>query len=287
MTKTAQSIANFKFDRKVEVTTDDEIGELGESINRMSAQLEAYILELKDANEKLARDIADKNKIDAMRKEFIASASHELKTPLSLIMGYAEALNLSDLSEDAKKEYIDTIIDESNKMNRLVMKLLKISQFESGFEDVSLEPVPLLETVQGIVRSFDILFGEKDVDLSINVRSMDVMADKDALSTILENYVQNALQHIGGERKINIRADEKDDAYVKISVHNTGPHIPEEDMSMIWDSFYKVDKARTRAYGGQGLGLHIVKMHAEAMHAEYGCETVNDGVIFYLILKKA
>lgn len=287
MTKTAQSIANLNFDRKVKVDTDDEIGELGESINRMSAQLEAYISELKDANEKLAEDIANKDKIDEMRKGFIASVSHELKTPLSLIMGYAEALNLDGLSEEAKTEYIDTIIDETNKMNRLVMKLLKISQLESGFEDITLKKTSLFEVLTPIMKSFEILFEEKGVDVSIDIHSPEVLADKDALRTILENYMQNALQHVSGEKRIEIYTQKRPEGKIAIIVHNTGPHIPKDEIDRIWDSFYKVDKARTRAYGGQGLGLHIVKMQAGAMHAGYGCENVEGGVNFYVILDKA
>jgi signal transduction histidine kinase len=187
MTHVAKNIANLNFKNKVEIKADDELGDLGVSINQMSEQLENAIEELKAANLKLSQDLRFKEKVDQMRKEFIASASHELKTPLSLIMGYSEALKLPGLDKATAEDYLSIILDESNRMNKLVMSMLKISQLESGIMDIQMKKFRIKDLIDDTIKMFSILFDEKGIVVSTSIEDIEVVTDYDHLQTVLSN----------------------------------------------------------------------------------------------------
>jgi len=284
MNAVTQNLAAQDFTKKVAPSTKDELGDLGVSINKMSEQLETSIRDLKRANQQLAEDIELKTRIDTMRKEFIANASHELKTPISLILGYSEALKLPGLDQLTVEEYLDIIIDESNKMNKLVMSLLKISQLEGGFQQFCVEPIPVKGLVDETMKLFSIKFAEKNVKVEVDLDDVDAVSDYDAIQTVLSNYLSNAINHVEGEMKIRVTVKPDQTGRIRTEVFNTGKPIPADSLSRIWESFYKVDKARTRAYGGQGLGLSIVRILLESLHAGYGVENKEDGVLFWFDL---
>jgi len=281
MTDVTRDLANLDFSKKVLVSSQDELGVLGQSINKMSSQLEISIKELQSANEKLANDIELKNNIDMMRKEFIANASHELKTPISLIIGYSEALRLQGLSEADIADYLNIIDDEANKMNKLVMNLLKISQLETGFQQLNLLDFSLMDLTEETAKLFSIKMNEKKVNFQIDVEDQFINSDYDSLQTVLTNYLSNALNHIEGEMIIRLSSSRLEDGSIRINVFNTGTKIPEDSLDRIWESFYKVDKARTRAYGGQGLGLSIVRGCLSNLNYKYGVTNKDDGVEFF------
>ncbi|MDT8336339.1 MAG: HAMP domain-containing sensor histidine kinase [Candidatus Izemoplasmatales bacterium] len=285
--RVADEISRLDFSHRIDVTTDDEIGDLGYSINKMSVQLEKSITELQLSNDKLAKEILYKNKIDQMRKEFVANASHELKTPLSLIMGYGEALKLSDLDEETKKEYLEIILDETNKMNNLVQELLNLSQIESGKKEFKYKDFSVRSLIEDTSKLFTLVFEKKNINFKLNLVDEIVNSDYDQLQSVLSNYISNAINHIDGNRRITITSIKDDLGNIKVSVKNTGEHIPEAEIKSIWDSFYKIDKARTRAYGGQGLGLSIVKTILETLGYDYGVNNVSDGVEFYFTIDKS
>ncbi len=287
MNAVTQNLAAQDFTKKVAPSTKDELGDLGLSINKMSEQLETSIRDLKRANQQLAEDIELKNRIDTMRKEFIANASHELKTPISLILGYSEALKLPGLDQLTVAEYLDIIIDESNKMNKLVMSLLKISQLEGGFQQFCVESFPIKGLVDETMKLFSIKFAEKAVNVCVDADDIDVVSDYDAIQTVLNNYLSNAINHVEGEMRIGVTVKPDETGRIRVEVFNTGKPIPEESLTRIWESFYKVDKARTRAYGGQGLGLSIVRILLESLHAGYGVANKEDGVLFWFDLPPA
>jgi signal transduction histidine kinase len=281
MTQVTKELANLNFDTRVDIQTQDELGDLGNSINKMSDQLEISIKDLQSANEKLAADIELKTNIDTMRKEFIANASHELKTPISLIIGYSEAMRLPGLKPEDVHEYLDIIDDEANKMDKLVMNLLKISQLESGFQQLTLEDFSLRDLVEETSKLFGLKITEKEATLQTDVEDVFIHSDYDSLQTVLTNFLSNALNHVEGERLIRIQSVRREDGAIRITVFNSGKHIPDDSLSRIWESFYKVDKARTRAYGGQGLGLSIVRSTLENLGCRYGVLNVEHGVEFF------
>lgn len=279
--KIAQEIADLNFSNKVSLTSEDEFEDLGNSINRMSSQLETNILELQKSNDKLAKEILHKTDVDKMRRDFIASASHELKTPLSLIMGYAEALKLPDLEAEDKEDYLSIILDETNKMNNLVMELLKLSQLETGNQEFAYKEFNIKDLLVDTKKLFNLVFKDEHISCEINTEDINISSDYTQLQTVLTNFINNAIHHINGKKKIILSATKAANNSTRISVFNTGDNIPESEINHVWDSFYKLDKARTRAYGGQGLGLSICRTILDLMGYDYGINNHPDGVEFY------
>ncbi len=273
------------FDAKFESKGENEIDVLGEHMNQLSEVLEKTISELKTANNELRRDIEQKEKIDQMRKEFLSNVSHELKTPLALIQGYAEGLK-DGISEDpeSREYYCEVIIDEAQKMNTMVKKLLTLNEVEFGQDTVSMERFNVAELIEGVAQSCSLLVQQKEGKLRLKVENpLYVWSDELKIEEVLTNYISNACNHLDCERIIEIKAEQKE-GKVRISVFNTGKQIPEEDMERIWEKFYKVDKAHTREYGGSGIGLSIVKAIMESVNGSYGVKNYMNGVEFWIEL---
>ncbi|MCR5331493.1 MAG: HAMP domain-containing histidine kinase [Lachnospiraceae bacterium] len=281
-------MAKLDFESRYEDTKrEDEIGRLGNSINEMSEQLESTITELKSANIELEKDIAHKIRIDEMRKEFLSNVSHELKTPIALIQGYAEGLkdNVNEDPED-RDFYCDVIIDESRKMNNMVKKLLSLNEIEFGSNKLNLERFDIVMMVRGISASIDILAKSKEIKVVFNESDpIYVWADQSLIEEVVTNYISNAMNYASGQKIVDIGFRETEDT-VRVSVFNTGSNIPEESIDSIWDKFYKVDKARTREYGGSGIGLSIVKAIMEQHNQAYGVINHTTGVEFWFELEK-
>ncbi len=281
----ADKMANLDFEAKYDEDRDDEIGRLGNSMNVMSEKLQAAITELKIANNELQRDIEKKEQIDIMRQEFLSNVSHELKTPIALIQGYAEGLadDVSDNPED-RKFYCDVIIDESHKMNRMVKRLLNLNQLEFGSEKPDLKRFNVVEVIKSVASASDIMFKQNGITLDMYEPSpVYVWADEYLVEEVLTNYISNALNHVNEHGRISVFTKKYGDV-VRISVHNTGENIPDEDIERIWEKFYKVDKARTREYGGNGIGLSIVKAIMKGFNRECGVINDRDGVEFWFEL---
>lgn len=281
----AKRMSALDFDAKVNKITNDEIGELGKSMNNMSYRLENTISELKTANNELRKDIENKIQIDEMRKEFLSHVSHELKTPIALIQGYAEGLmeNISD-DKESRDFYCEVIVDEANKMNTMVKKLLTLNEIEFGNESVTFERFDIVELVKNVISLSDILINQNDLKIDIEGDTpIYVWADEFMIEEVLSNYISNAIHYAntGGNIKISF---EKIENEIKICVFNSESNIPEEDIDKVWIKFYKVDKARTREYGGSGIGLSIVAATMEAHGKQYGAYNTDDGVVFYIKL---
>lgn len=281
----AQRMAELDFEVKYPVTTQDEIGILGNSINVLAETLESTISELKSANNELKKDIQNKIQIDEMRKEFLSNVSHELKTPIALIQGYAEGLQ-DNISEDqeSREFYCEVIIDEADKMNKMVKKLLTLNQIEFGKDQISFERFDIVEVLRSVMQSSLLLAEQKGaVMLMEDYEPVYVWADEYMIEEVITNYISNAIHHVAGEKKICVSLEKRDDV-LRVSVFNTGLTIPEEDLEKIWIKFYKVDKARTREYGGSGVGLSIVKAIMDNMNQQCGVNNHEDGVEFWFEL---
>ena len=290
LTILSERMANLDFDARYTSGGENEIGQLGDHFNKMSKTLETTISELKTANNELQRNLDEKIKMDDERREFLSNVSHELKTPLALIQGYAEGLKdcVND-DPESRDYYCDVIIDEAGKMNTLVRKLLTLNQLEFGEDVVEMVRFDLADLIRGKVSSTQILAAQKDAELGYEgPDSLPVWGDEFKVEEVLTNYLSNAINHVEGERKIVIRAVRPEGSgKVRVSVFNTGEGIPEEDLQLVWDKFFKVDKARTRAYGGSGVGLSIVKAIMESFHQAYGVNNVPGGVEFWFELEDA
>ena len=280
----SQKMADLDFDAKYTSARQDEIGILGQNFNQMSEKLEQTISGLKQANYELQKDIEQKEKIETMRTEFLGNVSHELKTPIALIQGYAEGLKEVAEDEESRDFYCDVIIDEAGKMNQMVKNLLNLNQLEYGEEEVHFERFDIVTLIHGILQSSEIMISQKQaVVIFRQSEPVYVWADQFMAEQVVRNYFTNALNHLDGEHVIEIKIEKKEDK-AHISVFNTGEAIPEEDVEHIWEKFYKVDKARTREYGGNGIGLSIVKAIMDSFQQEYGVKNYDNGVEFWFEL---
>ena len=281
----SDKMANLDFEAKYTSGGKNEIGELGANFNRMSSRLESTISELKKANNSLLKDIEQKEKMEEMRNEFLGNVSHELKTPIALIQGYAEGLK-DGVNDDAESRdfYCDVIMDEAMKMNQMVKNLLTLNQLEFGDEDISFERFDLAALIRGVLQSMEILAQQDELKIIFRQESpVYVWADEFKTEQVLRNYVSNAFHHASGDKVIEVKI-QREGKKARTSVFNTGMPIPEEDLKHIWEKFYKVDKAHTREYGGNGIGLSIVKAIMESFHQEYGVKNYDNGVEFWFEL---
>lgn len=282
----ANKMSKLDFSKKYRITdTEDEINELGRSINTMSDKLESTIKELQKNNIELEKDIEEKSKIDEMRKQFISDVSHELKTPIALIQGYAEGLieNVNS-DEESRKFYAEVILDETNKMDKLVKQLLELMKLEYGKREFDNEKFNINELINEVLRKCSVMINEKNIKVYFeNKEPIYVYADEFYMDQIITNYLTNAIKHaeeVEKETKIEIKV-EKVGNKIRVSVFNTGENIPEEDLQRIWGRFYKIDSSRNRQDGGSGIGLALVKAIMNNYQNEYGVKNKKNGVEFY------
>lgn len=284
----AEKMSEMDFDARYEGSDKGEIGLLGKSMNNMSEKLEQNIAELKKANLELKKDIDKKEKLEIMRTDFLSNVSHELKTPIALIQGYAEGLKEGITDDPESMEfYCDVIMDEANKMNTMVKRLLTLNQIEFGNDEPEMERFDINELIASVADANAIRAGQKNMSIVFDNRNEHnyVWADEYKTEEVLTNYISNALNHCDGKRAIEVRTEKSDDGgTITVTVYNSGKNIADEDLERIWEKFYKTDKARTREYGGNGIGLSIVKAIMDSMGQEYGVRNVSDGVEFWFNL---
>ena len=281
-------MANLDFSHKYNVKDeDDEIDELGESINLMSDKLESTINQLRSTNIELERDIERKSKIDEMRKSFISDVSHELKTPIALIQGYSEGL-LENVNSDPESRmfYAEVILDETNKMDKMVRQLIELTKLEYEKREFNNRDFNIVELEKEIVRTSQVMLDDKGTQVEFETEdSIDVFADDMFISQIITNYLTNAIKHVkdvDGDKYIEITNKIiPDKNKVRVTVFNTGDNISKENLSRIWNRFFKADEARNRDDGGSGIGLSIVRAIMNNYGNDYGVENKYNGVEFF------
>lgn len=283
----AERMSELDFDIKYDGKDKGEIGLLGKSMNNMSQKLEENISQLKTANLELQRDIDKKEKLEKMRTDFLSNVSHELKTPIALIQGYAEGLK-EGITDDPESMdfYCSVIMDEAAKMNNMVKRLLTLNQIEFGEDELVMERFDINELVKSVVNANELRATQKNLSITYDILDtpLYVWADEYKVEEVVTNYLSNAINHCCNENIIKIKVGHIDKDNVRVSVFNTGNNIPEADIEHIWEKFYKVDKARTREYGGNGIGLSIVKAIVESMGKTCGVNNLSDGVEFWFDL---
>ena len=287
----AKKMANLDFSHKYRITdADDEINNLGKSINMMSDKLEGTIKQLRNTNIELEKDIEEKSKLDEMRKSFISDVSHELKTPIALIQGYSEGLleNVNN-DEESRKFYAEVILDETNKMDKLVKQLLELMKLEYGKREFNDTKFDVVEVEKEVVRKSKVMLEEKNAKIEFeSPEEINVFADDFYIEQVITNYMTNAIKHVeevNGEKIIKITNDvDIKKKRVRVKVFNTGEKIPEEHMNRIWNRFYKADESRHREDGGTGIGLAFVKAIMSNYDNKYGVKNLENGVEFYFEL---
>ena len=285
LVKISERMTQLDFDARYEGNGGNEIDILGEHINQLSSALEKTITDLKTANIELQKDIDTKIADEERRKELISNISHELKTPIALVQGYAEGLK-DCVNDDAESRdfYCDVIIDEASRMNKLVGNLLELDQIENGLNKMVMEHFDVIELIYNCVAKMDIFIKQDDIQVIMPERKpLYVWFDEFKAEQIFNNYLSNAIHYAKYDKVIKITADTVG-SKLRIKVFNTGDPIPEESIELLWNKFYKVDKARTREYGGSGIGLSIVKAIMEYSGNSYGVTNYDNGVEFWFDL---
>ncbi|NQT58238.1 MAG: HAMP domain-containing protein [Bacteroidetes bacterium] len=282
MNDVTKRMKNLDFNISCTVRTKDEIGELAGSINEMSIELYKTIQSIKEKNEQLEKEINEKNRLAEKRRELLSNVSHELKTPLALMQGYAEGLKIGVAKESDKADfYCDVILDETNKMNQLVEGLLNIDEMELGQVILKKSEFEVNAFLLHIFNKYKKILNEKEIKYLINIiEPIMVVADAFKIERVFTNYITNAMNYVDDKRLIKITILRLD-KHIRVEIFNTANPIMEKKIPKLWDSFYKIDKARTRDFGGHGLGLSIIKAIQDLHHNAYGVKNVPDGICFW------
>ena len=247
MTKAAEAMAGGDFSRKLDVESEDEVGILADTFNNMAYQLKATLEEIQ--------------KSEALRREFVANVSHELRTPLTSIRSYAETLtDFCDIPKDMEHDFLHVILNESDRMTKIVQDLLTLSRFDAGSNLLTADEFSLersLDDVHDAIALEAIKHGH-DISMALEKELPRISGDRARIEQVLINILSNAVKYTPDGGKIDI-AGGKTGNKVWIKITDNGIGIPEEDLSRIFDRFYRVDKARSRESGGTGLGLSIAR----------------------------
>ncbi len=288
MSRITKDMSKLDFSRKCKPGNIAEISELSDSINEMSESLENALIDLHEKNRKLQDDIEQEKTIDQLRQVFISGVSHEMKTPIAIIQGYAEGLKLFlETDPEAASKYCDTIISETDRMNNLVMKLLEIIKYESGEYQLLNEAFTLREVIDSWLERNAEILKEKNITAINNIDpKFTAYGDTFIIPTVVNNYLSNAVSHVRGKMVIEISAREINGNRYRVSVFNTGRLIASKDIDHVWDSFYRADKSMSRSQGRFGLGLAIVAAIQKLHKQEYGVINHKDGVEFWFDVEK-
>ncbi len=288
MSSVTSRMSELDFSEKCKVERNDEIGTLADNINALSSSLSTALTELQEKNEQLLNDIERERQLEKMRHDFVASASHELKTPIAIIRGYAEGLIMStDGKDESVKEYCDIIINEADRMNNLVLDMLEQSLYSSGVKELNAEDFSISELIGSFMTAAKPMFNEKGITASFSCDSSYYgYGDVKQLTTVISNIVSNACSHASDDKKIIVSVSDEGENY-RVSVFNTGSTVEDKDKDSIFTSFYRADKAHSRAEGRFGLGLSIVKSIMDLHKTECGFDNKEDGVSFWFDVNKS
>lgn len=288
ITNIANQIAHLDFSQKCDVEMGGEIGLMAESVNTMSDFMQTYIAQLQSANEQLKADIQQKKEQEEARKNLVANLSHDLKTPIGLIAGYADGLRQGMAKTDAEvREYCDVICDESDRMMTMILKMMELFRLESGTVQLEPEEFDLADLLNYEAEIFSMEIERKGLEFTSEYgENLYVTTDYFSAEQVLTNYMQNAISHISGGNCLRLWVTESEECY-RVQIFNSAAPIAEEELPRLWDSFYRLDKSRGRSGRESGLGLSIVKSNMELLGGGYGVENVSGGVIFWAEFPKS
>ena len=258
-------IANLNFDVVCDESRSDEIGTLGKSINTLSRSLKEKIDTLED-------EIEFERRQEKIRREFVADVSHELKTPLGVIKSYSEGI-MDGISKDKADYYLEVILEEVDKMNGLVLDMLELSNLESGEQRLEKTHINMKRMISNLLRNFDQIM----IDMTVHIDLEDTMIDVDIykMELVINNLLTNAFRYVNDDKIINITLQNRE-----LIIENSYETINDFELQKIWDRFYRLEKSRSRNFGGNGLGLAIVKKTLDLHGLDYSIENSPIGFLF-------
>ncbi|KAA0755143.1 HAMP domain-containing protein [Bacillus sp. AR2-1] len=282
----AQKMANLDFSEKIEVRSMDELGELSNSLNDMSINLQQAMFDLQNANQQLKSDIEKEREIETKRREFFATVAHELKTPLTVMKGYLEGMIYNIGPYQNRDQYLKKNHQIIESMEQLVREILSMSKFEQHAFKLQVEEVNLSKLVGTITKNLEFFASQKGIRI---IKEVDcdifVYTDFVLLEKACKNIIHNAIMYSPPNEKVYIKLSrESKQNHIEIQVINTGVEIKEENIQHIFEPFYRIEKSRNRNTGGSGLGLYIVKQIFESLFITYSINNTKQGVEFLVTI---
>ncbi|HEK4722893.1 TPA: HAMP domain-containing histidine kinase [Clostridioides difficile] len=280
--KSAKSMSQLDFSNPCTVNTNDEFGELSRSLNTMSTNLQQALSDLESANIQLEKDVNKERMLLEQRKELVDTISHEMKTPLGIIRAYTEGL-IDEVDEEKKKNYMNVIIEETDRMNNMIVSLLDLSALEAGVSKLNPERFDFIEFVETVAGRLLIDIPDANFYFTYDLPEYEVfvVADKIRMEQVVENLIINAKKHVvyNGNLDLSITCE---NGLLLFKIYNDGRIIEQDEISKIWSKFYRsVQSQRT---GGSGLGLAIVSQILTMQGLEYGVNNRDRGVEFYFMI---
>ncbi|EMJ5760124.1 HAMP domain-containing histidine kinase [Clostridioides difficile] len=280
--KSAKSMSQLDFSNPCTVNTNDEFGELSRSLNTMSTNLQQALSDLESANIQLEKDVNKERMLLEQRKELVDTISHEMKTPLGIIRAYTEGL-MDEVDEEKKKNYMNVIIEETDRMNNMIVSLLDLSALEAGVSKLNPERFDFIEFVETVAGRLLIDIPDANFYFTYDLPEYEVfvVADKMRMEQVVENLIINAKKHVvyNGNLDLSITCE---NGLLLFEIYNDGRIIEQDEISKIWSKFYRsVQSQRT---GGSGLGLAIVSQILTMQGLEYGVNNCDRGVEFYFMI---
>ena len=276
ISRVSQRMARLDMTWDCRVNRADELGILANNLNTMARRLDAAMKALESANEKLREEMAHITELSRQRRDFFAAASHELKTPLTILKGQIESMILGIGKYKDAGTVLPETLKEVENMERLVKEVLTISKIEMDGLAGKTAPVPLSDTLAKVTEALLPLARERQIAVQSEIAGdVAVSGNASLLEKALHNILSNAIRHSPEGAKVLIHLTPS-----VLTVTNTGASIPQEDLPALFTPFYRVEKSRNKSTGGSGLGLYLVKTILELHGFQYRVENAEVGVVF-------
>lgn len=279
ISKLSKQMADMDFSGLCPTNRTDEIGVLSHSLNDLSKKLAAALSELQEANQKLQADIDMERRLEKQRLEFFAAASHELKTPITIIKGQLQGMLYQVGRYKDRETYLAQSLEITDTLGKMVQELLTISRLDTPGYTCKKSNLNLSNLINDRLTAFEDLFMQKDLTVEQSISpEIYILGDMQLLQKALDNLLGNAAAYSGAGNQVLIKLW-KDTETTTLTIENTGAHIPDEAISKLFEPFYRIDQSRNRQTGGTGLGLYIVKTILNLHEAKIEVTNTLQGVI--------
>ncbi|WP_289192037.1 HAMP domain-containing sensor histidine kinase, partial [Bacteroides acidifaciens] len=279
ISKLSKQMADMNFSGLCPTNRTDEIGVLSHSLNDLSKKLAAALSDLQEANQKLQADIDMERRLEKQRVEFFAAASHELKTPITIIKGQLQGMLYQVGRYKDRETYLAQSLEITDTLGKMVQELLTISRLDTPGYTCKKSNLNLSNLINDRLTAFEDLFMQKDLTVEQSISpEVYILGDMQLLQKALDNLLGNAAAYSEAGNQIIVKLWEENEK-VNLTIENTGAHIPDEAISKLFEPFYRIDQSRNRQTGGTGLGLYIVKTILNLHEAKIEVTNTLQGVI--------
>ena len=286
LSATSKQMASLDFSGRCDETRSDELGCLAHNLNCLSDSLSHSMLELQEANAQLKTDIEKERELERQRMDFFGAASHELKTPLTVLKGHLSGMLNGVVGYENHSKYLQRSLAVTEKMEVLIRELLYISRIEKNKTSIQFANIDFAELLRTVIAELTDFISEKKLSLHINIPDrVSCPLDRAEMERAIQNILINAIRYSPDGEQVIVTVTETN-TIISCSIENTGVKIPETTICHLFEPFYRVDISRNSATGGTGLGLYIVRGILENHNAEYGIKNTENGVCFWLRLPK-